>query len=142
MNKIVLNNVTKTILIPLILLGGLVVYNKVDHYLVLSRVLEIKEDRLEKLYNQLHQYVIDSDDEYFSVNFFGDEIPKEFDDIKPRRVVIHRYGAHVSFWFMMDEGIQYRVVGFDKGREPAITLLWGEGGRDSYNEKIVWTSKR
>jgi hypothetical protein len=42
--------------------------------------------------------VIDSDDEYFRVSFFGDEILKEFDNINPRRVVMHRYGAHVSFW--------------------------------------------
>jgi hypothetical protein len=139
---VVLGNVIKTILIPLILFCVLVVYNKIEHYLVLNRVLDIKENRLEKLYNQLHQYVMDSDDEYFRANYFGDDIPKEFDDIKPRRVVIHRYGAHVSFWFMMDEGIQYRVVGFDKSREPAITLSWGEAGRENYNEKIVWTSKR
>ena len=123
-----------------LLLGGCDFYREREE--TLERVKSVDEKRLELLYHQLMDLYKNSEQHMYMREWYKDGIPKEFSDLRPRKISMRPGHIYFSFWFCMDEGIQYDVFGFDGKRDPEIILSWGEPGRSDYHEVTVWKSKR
>jgi hypothetical protein len=130
------------ILVPLILLSGCFVCPGKGE--ALDRAKSASQERLSLLFDQLkelHSKRHSNASEFANIEGY-ESIPQELEDLAPRMISLYSDSAYFSFWFCMDEGIQYQVYGFEEGKIPQITLSWGEPNSGDYHEEVIWLGTR
>ena len=105
----------------------------------LMRAKTVSKERLSVLFEQLVELKENSDELAIFEKDSPDDIPPQFSDLGVRKICLHGDGAYLSFWFCMDEGIQYDVSGLEGNSDPKIDLSWGEPGTNSYREETLWS---
>lgn len=117
--------------------------NETEKEMALERASNAPADRLALLFEQLQELRLENPtvskyNSHENLPGVESEIPPQFRDLKPRKISISGDRAYLSFWFKIDEGIQYDISGLDGKSAPEIVLSWGEPGRSGFGEKVIW----